>query len=317
MNGPYRTPDGDIDLDAALGPHLGHYVAVMVSGQDGTASQVLALGGSQTPHGLLLRRGFGLPALASSRGTVAVSPEWSWDVCGYYAALGVRWTASRGEIRRAYILACTREHGQHQDERLTYVVAQLSDAAVRRAYDLTPLGQPFLGDKYLQERLKRAATAEAVRRRAQGEESSTEEVLEEAGIRMEPPPRGDASGEAREAPGPSAPRRGDLWARWWGYYVISGPLGAPAPDAALLEAWQGLVAAALREHGVVMEFAVGAARKGAPMVLRDINKGCIFLLTGNWASPELAREAVKMGVTQGIVENSTGGHLHATSLKGP
>jgi hypothetical protein len=220
-------------------------------------------------------------------------------VCGYYVTLGVRWTATKGEIRRAYVAACARPGGQEQDEYLTYVMAQLSDPAVRRAYDLVPLGGVFLLDKYTEARLKRAAAAEASRRSAAGGEATTRDVLEEMGLRVEPPPPGGG------APPPEAPR--GRWERQWGHYLLSGAQGAPRAGTALLEAWQGMVAAALRERGISMTFAVGMAAGDAPKVLRDINEPCIFVMTEKGASPDKARSAVEMGISLGIVETSTRG----------
>jgi hypothetical protein len=302
----YRDADGDVDLEEALGPHLRHYVTLMVAGAQGTRNQVLALGGSPSPHGTLLRQAPGRPARASACGALALLPEWSWDACGYYVSLGVRWTATKGEIRRAYIAACARPGGQEQDEYLTYVVAQLSDPAVRRAYDMTPLGGVFLRDKYVAARIKRAAAAEASRRTARGEDTATGDVLDEMGLREEPPAPQDGSpgGPPTSSPAPPAAR----WAARWGYYLLSGPQGPPRPDAALLEAWQGMVAAALRERGIAVAFAVGQAHPGAPIVLRDIKEACIFLTTQEGASPEKAREAVEMGVTLEIFGyNADGG----------
>jgi hypothetical protein len=303
----YRAPDGEIDLEEALGPHLRHYVSVMVSGANGTRTQLLALGRSETEHGTLLRQGFGCPTRASSAGTLAVLPEWSWDVCGYYVSLGVHWTATKGEVRRAYAAACRRKGRFEQDEYLTYVTAQLSDARVRRLYDLVPLGGVFLLDKYVEGRLKRAAAAEASRRMAGGGEATTGDVLEEMGLREGPRvPQGDDPPEESRKPLPEAPR--SRWGAVWGHYLLSGPQGVPVPDAGLLEAWQGMVAAALRARGIVMEFAVGQGFQDSPLVLQDVKEACIFVVTQEGASPEKASEAVEMGISLGIVEyNSDGG----------
>lgn len=312
MTGPYayRGPDGDLLLEEALGPHLRHYVGIMVAGADGTRAQAAALGG--WAEGVPVRRGHELPVRASSCGALAVLPEWSWDVCGYYASLGVRWDAPKGDVRRAYIAACARDGGQEQDEYLTYVVAQLSDAAVRRAYDMTPLGGLFLGDKYVQAALKRAAAAEASRRLAAGERSSADEVLAEMGLRAERAPERGESAPAPEAPRPrEAPReaRASRWSLRWGHYLVPGPQGRlPDADPALLESWQAMVADALRERGIVISFAVGTAASGEARVLRNINESCIFVMNEEGPSPEKAKAAVEKGISLGIVtENSTGG----------
>lgn len=314
MSAPYayRGPDGEIDLEEALGPHLRHYVGIMAAGERGSTTQVLALGGSVTAVGFLIRQSLGRPTRASSRGTLAVLPEWSWDVCGYYVTLGVHWTAAKREIRLAYVAACAREDGQEQDEYLTYVVSQLTDDRTRFLYDLVPLGAVFLLDKYVARRIKKAAAAEAARRMTEGEETSAQDVLEEMGLHEEKPPADDG-GEPQEEPRTPPQSR---WGLQWGHYVLAGPQGALRADAGLLEAWQGLVAAALRERGIVTEFAVAQGNPGSPSVLRDSKEPCIFILTENEASPEKANEAVELGIDLGIVTHDTGRHLRAESAKG-
>lgn len=300
----YRGPDGAIDLEEALGPHLRHYVGVMVAGARGGRTQVLSLGGSETAHGFLVRQSIGRPARASSRGTLAVLPEWSWDVCGYYVTLGVRWTATKREVRLAY-KALWQASGGEQDEYLTYVTTQLTDDRVRRAYDMTPLGAAFLLDKYVATRIKKAAAAEASRRMARGEEATVQDVLDEVGLHEEPPEPEDGGEPPQEEPRKAPQSR---WGLQWGHYVLSGPQGAPQADAALLEAWQGLVAAALRERGIVTGFAVAQGAHDAPVVLRDDKEPCIFVLTEKSISPDKANEAVELGISLGIVtDRATGG----------
>jgi len=309
VNGPFafRGPDGEIDLEEALGPHLRHYVAVMVSGANGSRAQVLAIGRTETPHGTLLRQGFGRPVRASSCGEVVRQPQWSWDVCAYYLLLGVRWTAAKREIRLAY-KALWKRSGGVQDERLTYAVSQLTDDRVRRAYDLVPLGGVFLRDRDTAERLKKAAVAEAVRRMTEeGEEFTADEVLEEMGLRNEPAPPQSAKPPEEAPPGRQEPPE-SRWGLAWGHYLLSGPQGPPQADAALLEAWQGLVAAALRERGISTGFAVGVGFGDTPKVLRDINEPCIFVMTEKGASPDKARDAVEMGISLGYVGNNAGGN---------
>lgn len=298
----YRDADGDINLEEALGDHLRHYVTIMVSGVNGTRTQQLALGRTETEHGALLRQGFGRPTAASSCGTLAVQPGWSWDVCGYYRRLRVRWTATKREIRVAYREIWARTGVQ--DERLTYTVSQLTDDRIRRAYDMVPLGGIFTWDRDVEARIKRAAADEAMRRRMdEGDEVTADDVLEEMGVKQ-PPPDPDDPEQERDRP----PRA--RWSRWearWGHYLLAGPQGSPEPVEGLLEAWQGMVAAALRERGIVMSFAVGHGHKSAPLVLRDVKEACIFIVTEAEASPEKAKEAVEMGINLGIVENNPGG----------
>lgn len=298
----YRNPDGSIDLERALGPALQRYVGIMVAGAAG-------FGVTAPPEpedrdsARLVQYGYGQPSRASSSGTLARRPEWSWDVCAYYLVLGVHWRASRGEIRRAYVAACGRPGGQHQDEQLTYVTSQLLDEDVRRAYDLTGLGEVFMGDRDIQAMIRRAAVRESVRRRTEdGEEFTTEEVLEEMGVYQVPPePEDDAPQDAPQEPAETPPSR---WASQWGHYAVAGPQGAPRPDPELLERWQGLVAAALRERGIAVRFAVAQGAEGSPLVLRNINEPCIFVMTEKRISPQQAESAVEMGISLGIVTDT-------------
>jgi hypothetical protein len=302
----YRDPDGDIDLDRALGQHLVHYVGVMVSGAADIRPEAFRPEAGAPLEGTLVRFAYGRPAQASSCGTLAVQPEFSWDVCAYYLILGVSWRATRGEIRRAYVARCARPDGQVQEERLTYVTAQLSYPEVRRAYDMTPLGGVFLRDREVAAAIRRKAAAEAGRRMSEGEDITADEVMSEMGFQAVP--RGQGREDGEEPAGRPAQPRTSRWAVQWGHYAVAGPQGIQRPDAAVLEAWQGMVAAALRERGVTAGFAVAQGYGDSPMVLRDINESCIVFVTGERASPEKAQEAVKMGVSLGYVTgNQPGG----------
>lgn len=96
-----------------------------------------------------------------------------WDVNGYYHDLGVGFRATRRELMEAYV----RGDGPN-DERLTYIFAQLLNTDVRRRYDASPLGSRFI-DKYLIQELEDKARKVA---RARGEEVSVEEVFKEWGF---------------------------------------------------------------------------------------------------------------------------------------
>lgn len=302
----YRDPDGDIDLDRALGQHLVHYVGVMVSGAADIRPEALRSDCALPLEGTLVRFSHGRPVRASSCGTVAIVPSFSWDVCAYYLILGVSWRATRGEIRRAYVARCARRGGQVQEERLTYVTAQLSDPETRRAYDMTPLGGVFLRDREVAAAIRRKASAEAGRRMSEGEDITADEVMSEMGFQAVPPEQ-EQEGRGKPAERPARPRA-PRWAVQWGHYAVAGPQGIQRPDEAVLEAWQGMVAAALRECGITAVFAVAQGPGESPMVLRDINEGCIVFVTGERASPEKAQEAVRMGVSLGYVTgNQPGG----------
>jgi hypothetical protein len=95
------------------------------------------------------------PVAFSTCTALARSPEVSFDVNAYYRELGVHWRANRGELRRAYY----RLEG-YRDRRLTYVLHQLLDSAVRRRYDAMPPIEPMM-DRYVLAALMRAANQSA------------------------------------------------------------------------------------------------------------------------------------------------------------
>lgn len=95
------------------------------------------------------------PATFSTCRALSVVPAFIADVNGYYRALGVDPRASKGTLRKAYVAA-----GGPTSPRLTYVLTQLLDPAVRASYDASPLGEEFL-DAYVAQRLTMLAKARA------------------------------------------------------------------------------------------------------------------------------------------------------------
>lgn len=84
-------------------------------------------------------------------------PQIVWDVNGYYRDLGVQHFATVAELRRAY-----QEKGGERSARLTYVLRQLLNPSVRRAYDSTLPGQVFY-DAYVDEYVRRQMLADEYR----------------------------------------------------------------------------------------------------------------------------------------------------------
>jgi hypothetical protein len=162
-------------------------------------------------------------------------PTVVWDVNGYYRALGVDPRATRSALRRAY-----QDADGQRSAYLTYVLKQLLQPAVRRAYDATPLGRPFV-DEYLVDALKKAAHEESGRRRTAGLEDSAEEVMDEWGVSL-------------DEPHPEEFNQGPPESQWDYAYYVWGTWSADATD---LPAWQRMVVASLAGRGVVARFAVG------------------------------------------------------------
>lgn len=113
--------------------------------------------------------GEGPPTFSTSTGLVRYHPM-VWDANGYYRALGVSVYATRGELRKAY-----RRKKGWRSPRLTYILKQLLNEEVRRAYDATPLGEVFW-DKYVEDYKRRQASAAASKLRRAGMYDQAEEM---------------------------------------------------------------------------------------------------------------------------------------------
>lgn len=94
-----------------------------------------------------------------------------WDVNGYYASLGISPFATKREIKEAY----QRLNG-HESERLTYIVKQLLNEDIRRAYDACQPNSKFF-DKYEAEYVRQVALDE--HRRAHGRSLDIKEQREQ------------------------------------------------------------------------------------------------------------------------------------------
>lgn len=192
------------------------------------------------------RAGIG-PDTASSCTDLALDPQICWDVNGYYASLGVGWRASRKELGLAYLAA-----GGHTSVYLTYVLSQLLNPDVRRAYDRMGLGEVFLDDDYVQAALKRQASSEASRRSAAGATMSADEVLDEWGYMMEEPE--DSYQDSFDSEGTL--RHDDPAGAGWGYsyYVWR----TTCDDVDRLRTWQEEILHVLAHGGYPpIRFSVG------------------------------------------------------------
>jgi hypothetical protein len=187
--------------------------------------------------------GFG-PAEASTCTALVPSPMLCWDVLGYYRAMGVHWKATRKELMRAY----QAKNGQ-DSVILTYIFKQLLNDEVRREYDCTPLGQPFLNDKYVQEHIKKVAAKEAARRSKAGRPTTAQEVVEE-NYKFIPDPPEDGI-DAIESSGADSLALDLPWPyAWYTWRSVK-------EDPKELAEWQSLIIRAVAEQGVTLNFAVG------------------------------------------------------------
>lgn len=342
MTDPYRYRDanGNLLLDELLGPeHVRHYTRILSSSSADFREQQLAMErslleetappdapgqepwqpqprGMMTPDGWLIAPEGSSQREASACTALAMMPQISWDVCGYYRRLGLPWPyvqVTVKQIRLAYLSADPRQ----EDGEMFYAMSQLVDPFIRRAYDLMPPGGLFMGDRGVRARIDQAAAREASRRNAAAaaagedydEQEQTAGVLKEWGFE-----RVDAgSDEARERLA-SPFRRGragdelgsslSLWETDWGWFRMSDPYDDPwdeHPDWALLlrsapevlETWQASVAAALDSCGLRIRFSVGIWPGNGVKVWRDGNKSCIFFIGRGQHTQSMANEAAR------------------------
>lgn len=180
------------------------------------------------------------PLTCSSCVALAPYPLVVWDANGYYRDLGVSPRASRRQLREAY-----QALGGQDSVRLTYVLKQLLDPAIRRAYDATPLGRPFMDD-YVSDDLKRWAHEEAARRASVGVMDGAQAVMDEWGITA-------STRELDEDPARGS-NQGPPESQWTYSYFVWDTWSA---DTTHLPTWQRMVVSALAERGVVARLAVG------------------------------------------------------------
>jgi hypothetical protein len=259
--------------------------------------QIAAIERIEPRDEVLVKHGWG-PDTCSSSQELALSPEWCWDVCSYYRRLGLRWKATKRQIREALVrMKATVGRGNGW---LVYAAKQLLDDTIRHEYDRVPLGMLFLKDKDTEEMLKRAAQAAASAMAARGRPDVTpEDVLGDWGFTTGP--RGGPEGEGREGRAPVAPlapppgRLAGFWELLWSWYAEPGP--APtwrASEIMELEIWQLMLVHAFANRGIRARFAVGRCSADSFSVRPAPDPGIIVILLGKGEpSPAKAAEAAE------------------------
>lgn len=212
------------------------------------------------------------PAEASSDRRLAVRPQWSHDVNGYYRELGVPWNATRAELRRAY----QRVNGQNS-VRLTYVFKQLLDPQVRMDYDLTPLGQRYFDDyEWEIHRKKMREQARQAREQATGRVATIEEVEGLMNSVLE-----DIVAEDRLL---KQVLDQDRWLSKddtyfpWSYYVYGTHRDDTTEERRTLRIWQKLLLSSFGEFGVRTNFALGVSQHGT--MVRKVGYRWVFFIDG-------------------------------------
>jgi len=179
--------------------------------------------------------GVGATRFSTSVAVEPWPPMFRLDSNGYYRDLGVLATASRIEIKQAYL-----QRNGHFSWRLTFVVKQLLDPEVRRRYDAVPPGHIFF-DAWLAAIVKQRLIAEAP------PPPSSDSVPSSAGDPLE-----EAFADLRhEVFPPVQAQRHQHWA--WYEWGVAYDAGVPA----LLSEWRTALVAAAAERGIVTSLAVG------------------------------------------------------------
>lgn len=225
------------------------------------------------------------PARWSASTVLARRREVSHDVNGYYRALGVHWRANRRELREAY----QARDGQ-SSAWLTYVLRQLLDPVVREAYDMSPLGQPFLDD-YTNDQVKKNAAYEAARRTAShGSPTSAEQVLDEWGYRLMDP---DSPLDTVTPTGQDQSSR-NADAAPWGYSSYAWKTLAPVRDEQRLRAWQEHLVREASGRTLGSPLSIGfTGVSDAPFTLKAVKgEWVVFFAEDEEPSAEVAGQAL-------------------------
>lgn len=307
---------GDLNLDELLGEqYVRHYLRILrsanplfyvtpVPGEPDTWTTTVTRPAQVVSDPLIDQHGSG-PVACSSSTAVALWPMYSWDVRGYYARLGVSWTATRQELRDAYIAA-----GGPDDVRLTYAFKQLLNDEIRRAYDAVPRDGDWLDDEDRAQERRSAAREAARRTERSGRPVDYVSVLTERGYVMTRPGNTDRAGRTLDQP-PEDPDddSGILgstiseWDRQWGWYMMEGAV-APRRPGDVLGPWQQMLIDAFDAADLQVHFAVGFFAGKRFRLWRNTSNLCIVFLANNEPpTPSLATEAVHGYQALGAADN--------------
>jgi hypothetical protein len=189
----------------------------------------------------LSRVGYG-PDTCSTNTDLVLLPEWSWDVNGYYRALGVHWKADRRALRLAY----QKKNGP-SSVFLTYVLRFLLDPVKRRAYDMAPLGSEFFDewrDNEIKMRAKRKASKEAGLRGEEPTDEDAKRALKDLGYAIVEPDVGGVEEDVQQT-----------FHSPWGYsYYVKD---VACYDVDRLAQWQQMLVRAYADQGIRTTFSVG------------------------------------------------------------
>lgn len=221
------------------------------------------------------------PEVWSTCTDVAPIIVFKWDVNGYYRELGVHPDATRRELMQAYV-AC---NGQ-ESPRLTYCFKQLLNPKIRKEYDATPLGEPYL-DEYTQDELRKAAARESVKRCTVGEYVTPAEVLDEWGYEL--------NDGLEDAPTPPKPRRKNFEYKYYAWQTSEY-----LQDEERLAEWQSVLVSQAAQMGIKKKIAIGVTSLEAPgsfVIQKDSQGNPIIYLAENC---EITEKMAKLALSRAV-----------------
>lgn len=211
-------------------------------------------------------------ALVPRRGGVVAS----YDVFGYYAALGVTPASTRRELLDAYVA-----RGGQDSDYLTYAFKQIFNRQLRAAYDALKPGQVAL-DPYRRAELLRAASLQAARMNASGDSFiSAKDILSSHGIEFVDKKIGSLDSDVASGfhESGSTFRQEDphpLVTTWSYAYLL---LGSTCDDRSRLAKWQEGLAITLADQQKLPRFAVGFhGLPGKPFLFLEVGDTPVFFL---------------------------------------
>lgn len=122
---------------------------------------------------------------STSRQIAVPGRLFAWDPNRYYRDLGIPWPyvhATRKDLRLAYL-----DRQGEKSRRLTYCIKQLLNSEIRAEYDALPLGEEYLNDAYVQDRIKKMAALKAQEHTQRGAYTTAEQILDQWGLVHHPP----------------------------------------------------------------------------------------------------------------------------------
>lgn len=200
------------------------------------------------------------PAVFSTCTELSVVPAFIFDVNGYYRELGVPTNATRKQLRMAYY-----DVDGQSSSRLTYVLKQLLNPAVRAEYDACPLGSRFL-DRYVEAAIRAKVMREHQRRMAERRAAGmvvSEQVEKEVmkrlfrDVGMDANFDDDTPVESLDET-PDVPQDVNRPAKSFGYAYYLWRTHVRSPDDLMaLATWQELLVSAFSKRGARTQIAVG------------------------------------------------------------